>query len=155
MRRTLELTPGSRRNQGGIVLPDVLLSLTIVVIAVVALASASLSTTKLRNTVTEKQRAMDALDEQVQVIQATPYAQILGLHSGRGFTVDPEGRGVPVLQPLPGDLDGLPGSVAVIAPAPPADPARLLEVQVSVNWVGKSGPQDLVRTIRISRLGGF
>jgi len=84
---------------------------------------------------------------------ATPFGDLVANFNGRTFDVFVEGAAAPALRSLPGDVDGKPGAIDVVAPDPPNDPKLLLEATVRVDWVGSFGPRHLVRTIRISRPG--
>jgi hypothetical protein len=140
-----------RTSQQGFALPDVLIGTVILVVAVFSLASAALSTSKLRRTVEEKDLAIQALDEICNRIESTSYDDIVLSYNGMGFMVDP--WGIEFLNVVPGDADNRPGSVIVTAPAPFNDPDELLQVEVRVDWQGTAGPQFVRRVLLISKPG--
>jgi type II secretory pathway pseudopilin PulG len=147
-----EMAPqGSER---GFALPDTLMAIAVVAVAVGSLASAAVSSSQLRRTVAEKSVALQVLKDEIREIESTPFVEIMDSHHERTFLVDPEGRGESVLNVRAGAKDGRPGLITVSVPNPPGDAARLLDVLVRIEWESRTGPQSMARTIRISRLGG-
>ncbi len=149
MRSTLR----HRAHCAGITLVEVLVTIAIFVIGVVALAQVAVVSSQLRRAQMEKRSAWTALAEELRTIESTPFAEIVARHDGRGFDVVLEGAMSAMLRPLPDDSDGRPGTIEITTPEPPGDSAVLLDVTVRLEWKGSFAPQRLVRTLRISRPG--
>lgn len=142
-----------RLGAAGLTLVDVAVATVLLVVGLVSLADVALTLRSMGRADAERAVAATALVEQTHLIETTPFLTLLATHDGRGFEVRIDGQAGIALRALPGDADGLPGSIAVIAPNPPNDPARLLEATVTIDWEGSFGPQRLMRRILISRVG--
>jgi type II secretory pathway pseudopilin PulG len=139
-----------KRRASGISLIEVMIATVILTTAVVGLSNVAVTTSALRAVRVEKAVAMHAIEQQLAAVEATDFATILATHNGRGFAVTLPGEVNAALHALPGDFDGLPGSIAVTAPT--GDPDHLLEIRVRVDWQGRHGAQHLDRIVRLSNL---
>jgi hypothetical protein len=142
-----------RAGAAGLTLVDVAVATVLLVVGLVSLADVALTLRSMGRADAERSVAANALLEQAHAIETTPFQGLIAAHDGRGFAVGIDGQAGAALRAVPGDADGLPGSISVIAPNPPNDPARLLEATVTIDWQGSFGPQRMVRRILISRLG--
>ena len=149
----MDLTHGRRRRRhsSGFTLVEVLVVATMLAVAILGMSQISHVSAALRVAGREKSAAIRTLDREVASIQATNFAAIPGRWDNTGFEVTLEEKGRSILHPLPGDVDGLPGNVAVSAPN--GDPSQLLEIRVRIDWNGTHGPQHVQRTVRLSALG--
>jgi len=151
-----EIVPrnGAReRETGGFTLVEVAVAVVLLVVGVLALAHVTLTIRAMQRADEERALAESALLAQLRAIETTPFGDLVANFDGRGFDVMRSGATSPALRPLPGDLDGMPGAISVIAPAPPGDPTQLLEATVRIDWEGSCGPRHLVRRERISHPG--
>jgi prepilin-type N-terminal cleavage/methylation domain-containing protein len=139
------------RRDHGMTLIEVMIAATILTTAVLGLSVVSVTTNELRATGQEKAAAMHAIERELSAVEATNFATIIATHNGRGFSVTLPGEVNTALRAVKGDADGLPGIISVTAPT--GDPAHLLEIRVRILWQGRSGPQQLSRTFRLSSLG--
>jgi hypothetical protein len=144
---------GRGRRRGGFTLVEVAVATVLLVFGLLALAEVAFTIRSMTRADRERALAGAALLEQARAIETTPFAQIVTTHNGRSFTVTIDGQATPALRALPGDLDGMPGSISVVAPTPPNDPFRLLEATLSLDWQGSFGPQRMQRRIRIAHSG--
>lgn len=146
-------SPRKRRADAGLTLVDVAVATVLLVVGLISLADVALTLRSMGRADSERAVASTALLEQAHAIETTPFASLIAAHDGRGFDVRIDGQAGVALRALPGDADGLPGSISVIAPNPPNDPARLLEATITIDWQGSFGTQRMTRRILISRLG--
>jgi Tfp pilus assembly protein PilV len=130
---------------------ETLIATTILTTAVLGLANVAVTTSELHSTGLEKAAAMHAVERELAAVEATNFATIVATHNGRGFSVTLPGETHTALHALKGDVDGLPGSIAITAPT--GDPAHLLEIHVRIDWQGRHGAQHVERTLRLSSLG--
>ncbi|HET6165173.1 MAG TPA: prepilin-type N-terminal cleavage/methylation domain-containing protein [Planctomycetota bacterium] len=151
--RTRRVDDGKLRGVRGFTLIEVAVSIVLLVVGLLTLAQVALTIRSMKRADDERELAANALLDQLHAIETTPFADLAATFNGRAFDVFQEGAAAPALRSLPGDVDGKPGAIAVVAPDPPKDPTRLLEATVRVDWVGSFGPQHLVRSLRISRPG--
>lgn len=140
-----------RRRSGGFTLIEVMVVATMLAFAILGMSQISNVTAALRVAGREKSAAVRTLDREVAAIQATNFAAIPARWNNTGFEVALEDKGRAILHPLAGDIDGMPGNVAVSAPN--GDPLQLLEVRVRIDWNGSHGPQHVQRIVRLSALG--
>jgi hypothetical protein len=145
--------PKRRAGAAGFTLVDVAVATVLLVVGLISLADVALTLRSMGRADAERAVAATALLEQTHAIETTPFVGLIAAHDGRGFDVRIDGEAAAALRAVPGDADGLPGSIAVTAPSPPNDPTRLLEATVTIDWQGSFGPQRMVRRVRISRLG--
>ena len=99
----------------------------------------------------EKNVAVRAVERQLATVMASDFATITADWNGDGFAVGMEGAAGSALNAVPGDADGLPGSIAITAPTGDAD--ELVEIEVRVDWNSSNGPAAVARRMRLSRLG--
>ncbi len=106
----------------------------------------------LRRTSEEQSLAMIACRNNLESIRNVPLSELPALHEV-GFDV-PDLAGHPgVLQPLPGDADGLPGQFLISVDQTLAGETIYL-VRMVVSWYGISGRQEFeVRSLVASRRG--
>jgi prepilin-type N-terminal cleavage/methylation domain-containing protein len=142
---------GERHRSGGFTMIEVLVVATMLAVAILGMSQISQVSAALRVAGREKAAAIRTLDREVASIQATNFASIPTRWDNTGFEVTLEDKGRAILHPLPGDVDGMPGNVAISAPN--GDPAQLLEIRVRIDWNGTHGPQHVQRTVRLSALG--
>jgi type II secretory pathway pseudopilin PulG len=141
---------GAPRRDGGFTLLEVIAAAGILGAGILAVAHIAVDATNLEQSIRETEVANAVLDREMQVIEASSFLSLRTLHDGRGFAASAEGR---TLQAVPGDADGLPGSVAVTLPNPPNDASRLVDVTVTLDWRGHGGVRSMSRTLRISMVG--
>ena len=141
-----------RKSEAGIVFLDLMVGAALLAVALMAAAQLVLDTNNLQQTVAIKRMVSDAVLDEVKRVEITPFDNVVANHHGRGFAVAEVG-GV-ALQALPGDPDGLPGSIQVDPPPAPATADELLLVTVRVDWQDRSGAREMERTMLLSRLGG-
>lgn len=153
MNQTPKRHSRNSRGERGFTLIEVAVSIVLLVVGLLTLAQVALTIRSMKRADDERELAANALLDQLHAIETTPFGDLVATFNGRAFDVFQDGAAAPALRPLPGDIDGKPGAIAVVAPDPPNDPTRLLEATVRVDWVGSFGPQRLVRSIRISRPG--
>ena len=130
-----------------------LVGASVLVTAALGMTSVAASTAQMRRLNEERAAATRALDREAARLEAGPYDDLMDQHDGRGFGVDADGVWPESLRAIPDDEDGLPGSIAVSVPDEPGDANRLLDVTVRIDWVAGFSPQNVSRTLRISRLG--
>jgi prepilin-type N-terminal cleavage/methylation domain-containing protein len=149
---TMLKQPGRHaRRQGGMTLIELLVATVILTTGVLGLSVVSVTTGELRASGLEKAAALHAVERELSAVEATPFANIVATHNGRGFSVSLPGEAHAALRALPADADGLPGIISVTAPT--GDAAHLLEINVRIIWQGRHGSQQLSRTFRLSSLG--
>ena len=73
--------------------------------------------------------------------------------NGTGFMVDVQGDGRPDLQPVPGDSDGLPGSITVATEAASGSEV-LYRVTVTVLWQGIAGRRQVSQMTLVANRWG-
>ncbi len=142
-----------RRTSAGFSLIETLVVATTLAISVLGLSHIAVSTERMRLADLEKAAAGRALEREIEEIKSTNFTAIQGTYNNTGFSVILEGEAHDLLRPVPGDADGKTGHVAVSVPNPPNDAAKLLEVNVQIDWTGVMGLQHLQRTFRLSNLG--
>jgi len=151
--RTPGVEDGKRRGERGFTVVELAVVIVLLVVGLLSLAQVALTIQSMKRADDERELAAGALLDQLHAIETTPFGDLVANFNGRTFDVFVEGAAAPALRSLPGDVDGKPGAIDVVAPDPPNDPKLLLEATVRVDWVGSFGPRHLVRTIRISRPG--
>lgn len=140
-------------TDGGFTLVEVMVGISILAVSILGIASFAATSQRLTRTAEEKDAAREALAAKLQEVEGTPFAQIQATHDGTGFAVTKAGAANNMLRPLPGDADGLPGSVTVTVPPNPGDPSRLLQVVVRVDWQGPNGPRSMSQAVLLSVTG--
>ena len=142
----------TRKNEAGFTLLDVLVANSILLIAVLGLCGATTKAHGVQATLQERVAIDRALDEELTQIEGSAFDNLVADHDGRSFEVRLNDGANSILRTLPGDADGVVGSVSVRAAEPYNDPDRLLEVEVRVDARGKA-EWHRSRTVRISRGG--
>jgi hypothetical protein len=145
-------SPKSRSHEAGIVLLDAALGATLFAAAVMASAQIVLDTNSLLETVEIKRVVVESINDELAEIESTPFEDIFATHNGRAFSVEEE-EGYNLMPPQ-GDKDGLPGEVTLLAAQPLDDPTELIDVTIDVLWADPTGTRQMIRTLRVSRVGG-
>ena len=143
---------GCHAQTSGFTLVELIASVSILGAGILALAHISLDATALSQEVRESELASLAINQQIQLLEATPYFDLQATHDGRGFSANDAAAEL-TLQAIPGDPDNLPGLIAITAPDPPNDPGNLLAATITLNWLGKRGVRTMQRTVQISAVG--
>lgn len=146
--------PGRRlRNsaRSGFTLIETVCAAAILALAIAGLTNLTATSAALRQTGEQKDAAVRAAESQIATIVAADFATIPGTFDNTGFAVTLDGKVANALRPLPGDADNLPGIVRITAPT--GNPAELVDIFVTVEWISPHGPETLTRRMRLSRLG--
>lgn len=129
--------PAAREGQRGFSLIEVLVATALTVIALVAIMDNCIrlqSLQRLDNEIGHVYRTCRAhLDE----MRGMPLSQVRAL-DGTGFAVVGSTGTTPILTPVPGDPDGLPGHIVVLQERL-AGGRVLYRIETSVQWLGASG----------------
>jgi len=147
--------PGTR----GFSLIEVMVSMTMLVVGLMALASAASTTSLLRKRNLQEDLVFQGLVDRLEWVRGelfadTPFydnvqaALVAGGSYQQAFRLDTDGDGVQDLSFVAGDQATPILNVTVEAPAAPADPGDVLVVQVGASWYGVGGD----RTNSISSL---
>jgi type II secretory pathway pseudopilin PulG len=123
-----------RERERGSSLVEMLVTSVIVVTLLVALLSATMNHSRQRRLNGERNLALVAAMNTLEQARTIPYANLPSLN-GTGFDV-PGPNGQPRgLNALPGDADGLPGSIAVVLDLSYGG-AQVYRVTARVDWKG-------------------
>ena len=122
------------KKQRGFSLVEILLAGTVLVIASVALAATMAQSDGLTQGPREEVTARQAIEAVYAALSATPYDQVAVLYQDQGFDV--EG-----LTPIPGDADGLPGTIR-FEYGPDGD-TSFYTVRIQVAWRGRGGDRTV------------
>jgi type II secretory pathway pseudopilin PulG len=122
---------------GGFTLLEVQITIVLVVVAVVGLAGAMVTSSRCQAASRERQVVSHALASQLETITQTPFDQIATRHGGAQFEIP----GV-----LPTASTRPAGRVQVVVRDP-----DFLEVTVSGAWKGLSGPESFDLFQEVSR----
>ena len=123
-----------RDRERGSSLVEMLVTSVIVVTLLVALLSATMNHSRQRRLNGERNLALVAAMNTLEQARTIPYADLPALN-GTGFDV-PGPNGQPGgLHPLPGDADGLPGSIRVVLDLSYGG-AQVYRVTARVDWKG-------------------
>ena len=140
-----------QRARAGITLVETVISAAILAVAIAGLTNLSATSAALHQTGVEKDAAVRAAERELSEIIASDFPTIPATWNNAGFNVGLEGEVGNALRAPPGDFDGLPGNVQITAPT--GNPAALLDILVTVEWISPHGPEVLARRMRLSRLG--
>jgi len=134
---------------------DVLVGASLLAAACLAAAQMVLDTTSLRAACAVRRLVIESISEELKRVEGSVFESLRADHDGRGFAVrEDEAGGLRLVAP-PGDPDGLPGLVTVTVPDPPGNAGELLEVTVRVEWFDGGVASEMVRTLSVSRVGGY
>ncbi len=143
--------PRLPRQQRGLTIVETMVAAAILAIGISSLASVAGTSARLHQAGVQKAAALRGLDTEIATIQGASFATI-STYNGATFDIRVDGNTHNALAALASDADHHVGGVSVTAPT--GNAAELVEVAVSVNWVGTNGNCSLVRRFRRSRLGG-
>ena len=134
---------------------DVVIGASLLGAAGLAAAQMVLDTTSLRRACAVRRLVIETVSEELKSIEGSLFEDVRADHDGRGFAVKEDEPGGMELTAPPGDADGLPGRISVTVPDPPNEPGELLDVIVTVDWFDGTATNQLVRSLRVSRVGGY
>jgi hypothetical protein len=126
-------------REEGISLLELMISILAAVVILGAVLSASLHHASERKSNAELNLALVACTNNLEEMRSIPFEDLPGL-DGEGFDI-PGINGEPAgLQPLPGDLDGMPGQLTVVTDQS-SGAVVLYLVRATVTWAGTLGRQ--------------
>ena len=126
-------------GEGGFTLVEVLFAAFVLVVATLGVAASTTTFASLRRLNEETQIASTAARQQLDLVRAAQFSQVLGTFSNLNFQIDLNGDGANDLRPQAGDPDGNAGRITITQVGPASDPASLLQVNVTIDWRGLSG----------------
>ena len=156
----------SRNRKGGFSLIEVMVSMTMIVVGLMALASASSTTSLLRKRNLEEDRVFQGMVDQLEWVRGelfadTPFydnvraAMAAGQPHQQGFRLDSDGDGIQDLSFSAGDQATPVLNVTVQAPIAPADSDDLLVVQIDAQWYGIGGNRTRTLGCLVANRSGF
>ena len=126
-------------REEGISLLELMISILAAVVILGAVLSAALHHASERKSNAELNLALVACTNNLEEMRSIPFEDLPGL-DGEGFDI-PGINGEPGgLQPLPGDLDGMPGQLTVVTDKSSGGVVLYL-VRATVTWAGTLGRQ--------------
>ena len=127
-------------RQRGTLLVELTIASLLVVTALGAIITIFLGTADLRQLDREIYLAFEAARKALEEVRTVDIANIMTL-DGTGFEVKSDNGSNDALAPVPGDADGLPGSISV-AVENTSGSTTLYRVTTTVDWRGSSGDQN-------------
>ena len=135
--RTLDVPDHARAKVQGSSLVELMTTIVLTVIGVVAIMEACIRLHALQRLDDELAHAYGACRANLEDLRATPLSDLLALN-GSGFAVVGRDGVTPILTAVPGDPDGLPGHIAVREERK-VGTRSLYRIEVSVRWRGAAG----------------
>ena len=136
-------------REGGFSLVELMTATVMTVIGLIAIMNSCVRLHALQRLDTELGYAYEACRSNLENLRILPLATIATL-DGSGFEVPGSDGVTPLLRPVSGDADGLPGEITVRIDRTTG--SRILYIlETSVTWQGSSGPQSVQLT---TLLGG-
>lgn len=130
-------------DEAGSSLVEVMFATVLVVMFVGSLLLVSIQQGTHRRVNLETSLAMSAILDNLERIRAVPFSSLLGL-DGSGFDIPAvNGSSSGGLEPLAGDLDGLPGEFTVSVAPQSVPGVTLYRVVATVEWRGASRARSL------------
>lgn len=144
--------PAARDGQGGFTLLEFMFGMLIAILGLGGVLLLTIANARMRRVDQETAIAATAMRQKLEELRAATFAS-LPARNGEGFMIDLQSDGRPDLQPVPGDADGLPGSIAIATEAT-SGTETLYRVTVSVLWRGVAGNRHVaLQTLVANRWG--
>ena len=142
----------SRSGARGFTLIEFMVGLVIAILGLGGIVQLTVANSRLRRVDQEVSYANVAIRKKLEEIREASFSTVPGLN-GTGFMVDVQGDGRPDLQPVPGDSDGLPGSITVATEAASGSEV-LYRVTVTVLWQGIAGRRQVSQMTLVANRWG-